>query len=171
MLKFQLLLVIAGFFQFSSFAATLPTFANKKTITNELRQSALESFPSIVENDQPGPTSLKAKRTRLKDRIALKLLKWKLFKQVANVEDINHLKKLGRLSLIFASVGILCILIPVGVVALVGLGCSVAGFILGVKSLKGNSNTPGIIGLVLSSLVILLLIIGTVLLLAFFGSF
>lgn len=171
MLKFQLLFVIAGLFQLSSFAATLPSLATKTTIRHESRQSASESFPLLFENDNPGSKSLSSKKISLRDKIVLKLIKWKLIKQVANVEDINHLKKLGRLSLIFASIGVICILIPVGLVALIGLGSSIAGFILGVKSLKGNSNTPGIIGLVLSSLVILLLILGTVLLLALFGSF
>ena len=69
------------------------------------------------------------------------------------------LLKLGRLSLIFGIIALVFIFIPVGVIALLGLGCAIAGLVLGIKSLKGNSNVPGLLGVVFSSLVLVLLLV------------
>ena len=66
----------------------------------------------------------------------------------------------GRLSLIFGLIAIVlvCILfvVPASLLLLISVGSAIAGLVLGIKSLKGNSNGPGIIGLVFSSLVLFL---------------
>ena len=69
-------------------------------------------------------------------------------------EPAQQQRKLGRLSLIFGIVALGCLFIPVGVVALIGLGLAIGALVLGLKSTKGNSNAPGIIGIVLGCLVI-----------------
>src|SRR5262245_50675812 len=97
---------------------------------------------------------LTGKKLRFKQKIGLKIYQWKLRKKMANSEITPEQKKQGRLSLLLGIVSIVCLFIPVGVIVVLGLGCAIAGFVLGIKSLKGNSNTMGIIGLVLSSLTI-----------------
>lgn len=66
--------------------------------------------------------------------------------------------RFGRLSLVFGLVAIVLLFValiaPVGILVLISLVSGIAGFVLGISSLKGNSNGPGIIGLVLSSMVL-----------------
>ena len=68
-------------------------------------------------------------------------------------------RKLGRISMIFGIVALGFLFIPVGIFGILAIGLAIGALVLGIKSTKGNSNTPGIIGIVLGSLVLLLVLI------------
>lgn len=108
---------------------------------------------------------LTGKKMKWKEKIGLKILKWKA-KRMTDSKATGQQKRQGTLSLILGAAALVCMFIPVGVVALIGLGLAVGGLVVGLKSIKGNSNTAGIIGVVLSSLVLLIFLIAVVYVLA-----
>ena len=79
----------------------------------------------------------------------------------------------GRLSLIFGLIAIVLVgvlfVVPAGLLLLISVGSAIAGLVLGIKSIKGNSNGPGIIGLVFSSLVLFLFLMFIVAIIASFS--
>jgi hypothetical protein len=107
---------------------------------------------------------LTGKKMKWKEKIGLKILKWKA-KRMAD-KPTDQQRKMGWLALVLGAVGLICIFIPVGVIFLVGLGAAIAGFIIGLKSIKGNANTPGIIGIVLSSVALVLVLAALIYVLA-----
>jgi len=108
---------------------------------------------------------LTGKKMKWKERIGLKILKWKA-KRISGSGPTSQQKKLGMWSMILGGAALICMFIPVGLVVLLGLGMAIGGLVLGFKSTKGNSNAPGIIGIVLSSLVLLIFLVAVVYVLA-----
>ena len=99
------------------------------------------------------------KKLRFKEKIAYKILKWKLKKNLRKEgEPSERQKKLGVLSLIFGSVALLTLLFG-GFLSIVAIVTAIAGLILGLKSLKGNSNTAGLLGIIFSSGVLFFVIL------------
>ncbi len=96
---------------------------------------------------------LTGKKLKLKEKIGLKILQWKV-KRKMNDQATPQQIRLGRLSLIFGILAMVFIFIPIGIIAIIGLGLAIAGFVLGIKSIKGNSNVMGILGVVFSGLVL-----------------
>jgi len=118
------------------------------------------SLKEFVKLSPKEVEKLTGKKLKLKEKIGLKIFQWKMKRKLKNGETVDpKLLKLGRLSLIFGIIALVFIFIPVGVIALLGLGCAIAGLVLGIKSLKGNSNVPGLLGVVFSSLVLVLLLV------------
>lgn len=111
---------------------------------------------------------LTGKKLKFKERIGLKILKWKA-KRMAEGKPTDQQKKLGRISLIFGIIGIICLFIPVGVIVILGAALGIAGLIVGLKSIKGNSNVPGIIGVVLSCLILLAFLVAIAFVAAYAG--
>jgi hypothetical protein len=70
--------------------------------------------------------------------------------------------------LIFGAVALATIFIPY--VAIVSIPLAIAGLVLGIKSLNGNSNTNGILGVIFSSLVIFLGLVAIIFIAAFYSS-
>ena len=139
-----------------------------------VQASGIENPGNPTGGNTPGKISLKefvklsprevekltGKKLKFREKIGLKIFQWKMKRKLKENEPVDpKLLKLGRLSLIFGIVALVFIFIPVGVIAFIGLGCAVAGLVLGIKSLKGNSNVPGLLGVVFSSLVLLLLLV------------
>jgi hypothetical protein len=104
---------------------------------------------------------LTGRKMSLKDRIGLAILKWKSKLSIEDGEPTQKQLKQGRLSLIFGASAILLAFIPY--VGIVSIPLAVAGLILGIKSLKGNSNTPGILGVVFSGLVLFIIVLAVIL--------
>jgi len=71
--------------------------------------------------------------------------------------------------MILGIAGLILLFLP-NILAIAGIGLGIAAFILGIKSLKGNSNTPGIVGLVAGSLTLLLTILAVVIAAAFLAG-
>ena len=115
---------------------------------------ALKHFLSLTPREY---RKLTGKKLKWKEKIGLKILQWKVKRKLNNQATPEQLR-LGRLSLIFglSALVLVCaaIIVSGGILLLIGLGAAIAGFVLAISSLKGNSNGPGIVGLVFSSLVL-----------------
>lgn len=103
----------------------------------------------------------------------LQRLTWKMaqkhISKSPNENTTERQRKLGRLSMILGIAGLILLFLP-NILAIAGIGLGIAAFILGIKSLKGNSNTPGIVGLVAGSLTLLLTILAVVIAAAFLAG-
>ena len=108
------------------------------------------------------------KRLNFLQRLQWKLAQKPIRKLAANGTATEKQKKLGKLSLIFGVTGLVMLFIPY--IGLLGIGLGIAAFILGLKSVKGNSNTPGLIGLIAGSLTLLLTLIAVIALAAFLSG-
>lgn len=166
MKMFLLLLFFAGMYSSSVMAATAPSSVAPKSIhvilpENKPKAVHIRQILSLTPDQYK---NLTGKKLRLKDRIMLKFLQCKTKKQLNKPADITKLKKLGILSLIFGVLGFIFIFMNVGILGIIGVGLAIAGLILGIKSLKGNTNVPGIIGIVFSGLVLFLILLLVVLL-------
>lgn len=169
MRRFLLLLFFAGMYSSSIMAATAPSSVAHKNIhviltENKPRTIYIRPILSLTPEQYK---NLTGKKLRLKDRIILKVLQWKIKKQLNTPADITLLKKLGILSLIFGVLGFIFIFTGLGALGLIGVCLAIAGLILGIKSLKGNTNVPGIIGIVFSGLVLVLILLAVAIVAAF----
>ena len=119
------------------------------------RSISLKEFVKLTPREYQ---KLTGKKLKLKEKIGLKVLQWKV-KRKMNDQATPEQIRLGRLSLIFGILALVLIFVPIGIIAIVGLGCAVAGLVLGIKSIKGNSNVMGILGVVFSGLVLFFLLL------------
>lgn len=118
------------------------------------------TFTQLIELSPREYEKATGRKLKFKEKIVYKIVKWKLKKKMRS-EPTEKQKTLGLLSLAFGVLAIALIFVPTAV-GLLGILFAIAGFVLGLKSLKGNSNAPGLIGLILSSAVLLLLIIAVI---------
>jgi len=120
---------------------------------------SLKQFLSLTPREYQ---KLTGRKLKLKEKIGLKILQWKFKRKMKDQASPEQLKR-GRLSLIFGLIAVVLVcvalVVPAGILVLISLGSAIAGFVLGISSLKGNSNGPGIIGLVFSSLVLFLFLL------------
>lgn len=120
-----------------------------------LKGVTLEQFLSLSPREYEKTTGNKLK---WKEKIVYKVVKWKMKKKMRS-EPTEKQRTLGVISLAFGVLAMVFIFVNVPLVGLLGVLLAIAGFVLGLKSLKGNSNAPGLIGLILSSAVIFVLIL------------
>ena len=137
--------------------------SSKPSSTNPINRSiSLKEFVKLTPKDYE---KLTGKKLKLKEKIGLKLLQWKAKRKMQS-EATPQQRKLGRISMIFGIVALGFLFIPVAIFALLALGLAIGALVLGLKSTKGNSNAPGIIGIVLGCLVIAVFLIAVVAVLA-----
>jgi len=106
------------------------------------------------------------KKLKLKQKIALKIYQWKLKKHFKSADPATQ-KRQGVLSLIFGGLAVVATMIALIAllpgVFLFSAAFAIPGLILGIKSVEGNNvNTPGLLGIIFSSLVFLIFAIGIV---------
>jgi hypothetical protein len=101
------------------------------------------------------------KKLRFKDRIAYRLLQWKLRKQHHNEVDEVH-RKQGHLSLLLGIASVVFLFIPE--IGILSIGLAIAAIVLGILSLRGNSNTPGVIGIVCGGTVLFAVLLAVIVL-------
>lgn len=150
-------------------SCTLPVLASEKPAKKAnamerfykefpgLKGVTIDQLISLSPREYERNTGTKLK---WKEKIVYKVVKWKLKKKMRS-EPTEKQKTLGLLSLAFGVLGVALIFVPTAV-GILGILFAIAGFVLGIKSLKGNSNAPGLIGLILSSAVILVLILAVI---------
>lgn len=97
------------------------------------------------------------KKLTLLDKVKLTLLKWKLSKLSDKEEMTEKQKKQATASLILGIASFGLMFIPY--VGILSIPAAILAIIFGVKSLKGNSNTKGIIGLAFGSATIVVIIL------------
>ncbi len=106
------------------------------------------------------------KKLKLKQKVALKIYQWKLKRQMKPVDPAKQ-KRQGVLSLVFGSLALVATMIALIAllpgVFLFSAAFAIPGLVLGIKSVEGNNvNTPGLLGIIFSSLVFLIFAIGIV---------
>lgn len=77
-------------------------------------------------------------------------------------------KRQGRLSMIFGLGGLVLLFVPG--INFLAIPAAIVALVLGIKSVEGNSNTNGIIGIIAGGLTLVLLILAIAVLVAFFAS-
>ena len=138
-------------------ASTTPE--KQKTVPSALSSITMQDIIQLSPRRFELKTGIKLK---FKERIAYKILKWKLKKKLRKPgEPTAQQKKLGILSLIFGSIAVISILfiLQLGIIAFCA---AIAGLVLGIISLKGNSNTPGILGIIFSSGVLIVIVLAII---------
>ena len=138
-----LFLLLPGYLILHATGGVAPIKPTNRSIT-------LKEFVKLTPKEYQ---KLTGKKLKLKEKIGLKILQWKV-KRKMNDQATPEQIRLGRLSLIFGILAMVFIFIPIGIIAIIGLGFAIAGFVLGIKSIKGNSNVMGILGIVFSGLVL-----------------
>jgi hypothetical protein len=122
-----------------------------------LKNVSLEQLLTLSPREYEKATGNKLK---LKEKIVYKVVRWKLMKKM-RTGPTDKQKTLGMLSLVFGILAVGLIFVP-SAIGILGILFAVAGLVLGIKSLKGNSNAPGLIGLILSSAVIFVIILAVI---------
>jgi hypothetical protein len=137
--------------------------AAKSFTSKVLLNTLLTSNPAEIQR-------LTGKKLNFIERISLKLFQKKLLKQAAaeNGEPTEKQKKQGKLSMMFGIPSLVFLFIPyLNILAIPG---AIAALVLGLKSIKGNSNTQGMIGVITGSATLFLVVIAIILVAAFFAS-
>ena len=112
----------------------------------------LTSTPSEIQR-------LTGKKLNFVERIQLKLFQKKLLKHSPeeNGEPTAKQRKQGKISMILGISSIALLLIPY--IGILSIPAAIAALVLGIKSLKGNSNTQGIVGLITGSVTLFIILI------------
>ena len=104
--------------------------------------------------------SMTGKKLTLLDRVKLTLLKWKLSKFSEDEEMTEKQKKQATASMILGIASFGLMWIPY--VGILSIPAAILAIIFGAKSLKGNSNTKGIIGLAFGSATIVVILLAII---------
>ena len=150
---------------------------------NQLTATQLSTAISVSVSKIPTSPQGSVKPSRVKGRYGLKaklmtvVLKSRILKQLAGIDQPTEKQmKLGRLSLIFAGAALVLLVMPYAALALpavigvLSLPAAIAGLVLGIKSIRGNSNVPGLVGLILSASILLVMILAIIFLALFFNG-
>ena len=100
------------------------------------------------------------KKLTLLDKAKLVLLKWKLSKLSDDVEMTEKQKKQATASMILGIASFGLMFIPY--VGIISIPAAILAIIFGAKSLKGNSNTKGIIGIAFGSATIVVILLAII---------
>ena len=110
---------------------------------------------------------LLGKKLTLVDKIKLQLLQRKLGRYRTGLPSGTQ-RKQAAWSMALGIASILLLFTPLGILA---IPAAVVGLVLGIISLKGNSNTQGIVGVITSSVTLLLIIVAIIVVAIVFASF
>jgi hypothetical protein len=135
--------------------------------------------PNSVVPPKPDFTKIKAKdieritgkKLTLFQKVKIKIAQ-KLLKKFSDDEMSEAQKKMADASMILG-IGSLALLLLSGLVSVFGLLCipaAILAIVFGSKSLKGNSNTKGIIGVVTGGVTLAIIILAMIIILAFLAS-
>jgi hypothetical protein len=115
---------------------------------------------------------LTGKKLSFGDKLKLKILQKKLKKQYAQEDGITpKQKKLGLWSMILGLASIGLIFIGAGATFVIGILAAIAAVVLGFKSVKGNTNAMGLIGIIAGFLTLLLTLLAAVVIATWGGFF
>jgi hypothetical protein len=111
------------------------------------------------------------KKLTLFQKVEIKIAQ-KLLRKLSDDEMTDKQKQQAETSLILGT-GSLALLLLSGVIPIFGLLCipaAILAIVFGSKSLKGNSNTKGIIGVVTGGVTLAIILLAIIIVLAFFAS-
>jgi hypothetical protein len=110
---------------------------------------------------------LTGKKLTLLQKIELKILQKKLRRQDDDDSMTAKQKKQATLSMIFGIAGLVLLFVPT--IGLLALPFSILALVFGFLSLKGNSNTKAIVGVVTGGVTLIILLIALAFLAALFS--
>lgn len=99
----------------------------------------------------------KNKKLNLIERTALRILQKKIVKKLDKAGSIEKQKKQGRISMILGLLSFALLFIPFGLWLALPIG--IVALIFGIKSVNGNNNVEGIVGIVASGITLSLYLI------------
>ena len=158
---------------------TTAAFLSTEKLTPSPPSLAVTPLTATISALQEGKIKLSGFRGRLglKGKLMRLMLKSGILKKLAAIDEpTERQKKLGRLSLIFASIAVVLLLIPYVSLALpaaigvLTVPAAIAGLVLGIKSVRGNTNIPGLLGLIISGSLLVLMILAVIFLALFFSA-
>jgi hypothetical protein len=151
-------LLLSLFFCFYSNAAVVPTAsAHPKFDFTKIKAKDIERFTG--------------KKMTLFQKVKLKIAQ-KLLKKIDEDQMSDQQKKQAQASMILG-IGSLLLLLLSGVVSVFGLLCipaAILAVIFGTKSLRGNSNAKGIIGVVTGGVSLVLIVLAIIIVAAFIAA-
>lgn len=147
----------------TAFGATSPA----SVIATNVGVNATQS--NIIILDKASVKINKNKKPTLLQKAKLKLLTIAQSKGLlVEGEMTEKQKRKAKWSMILGLSSILLLFIPH--IGLIAIPTAIVGLVLGIKSVQGNSNTKGIIGIIASGLTLLLLLLGIILLAVFLAT-
>lgn len=151
------IMLLIGLTASQTYAAYIP-----EIILKDSSATIINLQPNFLKNGS-------GKKLTLLQKAQLLLIKHKLIKAIHGDEALTEKqKKQAKWSLILGISSVVLILIPyIGILA---LPAAIVAIILGAKSLKGNNNKQGLIGVITGSLSILLILLVAALFVAFAGG-
>ena len=168
-LIFTALLLLTTFVNASLFAAS--------TLSVETHPAPRSSLLFQKKNILHDLKNVSGKKPGLKERIVRKLLEKRLLKKwLGDGEMTEQQKKQAKVSLILGISSLVLLLLStfvltgVGIIGLLSIPLAIIGLIFGIRSLKGNTNTQGLIGVITSSVSIALIILAVVILAILFAN-
>jgi hypothetical protein len=110
------------------------------------------------------------KKLSFVEKIKIAIFQKKLLRQAAdeNDEPTEKQKKQGKISMILGITSI--ILLPIPYLGIIAIPAAVTALVLGLKSIKGNSNTRGIVGVITGSVTLFIFIIALIVLAAWVSA-
>ena len=152
-------LLLMSFFCQSSLAATTPDFS---TVPNQETTIDIQKLkPADVEK-------MTGRKMNLIQKLKFKLLQKKL-KKFEKETLTKKQENQAVASLVLGLFSLLCLFIPFAI--FFSIPAAILAIIFGAKSLKGNSNAKGIIGIVSGGLTLILLVVAIIVLAAAFSGF
>jgi hypothetical protein len=137
---------------------------------NTLNAAVAPSVPVTEKNplNAHRPTLKDVKRVTgrkltLKQKLQFILLQYRMKKLPRRVSGKQNTQ--ATLSMILGILSIVLLLTPLGIIA---IPAAITGLVLGLISLKGNSNTKSIVGVITSSVTLLLILIAIILVAGFY---
>lgn len=159
-LKYLFFLLLSTNFLVSSAAIVLPGDSIS------IKPPSQQYFSKATKAAVTVPTlGLKKKNhffQKIRNRIAQQ--KWASSFASDRGEPTEKQKKLGKLSMIFGISSFALLFIPY--VGILSIPAAIAALVLGLKSIKGNSNTQGLIGVITGSAVLFIIAIAIVVILS-----
>lgn len=117
---------------------------------------------------------LTGKKLTFFQKVKLKILQ-KTLKKYENADITDQQKRQANISMILGISSIALLLISsiaiIGFLGILSIPAAVLALVFGIKSLKGNSNTKGIVGVVTGGVTIGLFLIALILVAIFFSGF
>lgn len=153
-----LLLLLTFAFAHVSFAAFTPNSVTEPApVIGKIKAKDIERFTG--------------KKLTLFQKLQLKIVQNKLIKKTLKLGDepmTEHQRKQAKWSLITGIASIVLLFVPM--LGILALPAAIIAIIFGAKSLRGNSNSKGIIGIVLGGVTVLLFLLAIIVLAAFFAA-
>lgn len=103
------------------------------------------------------------RKLTLKQKLQFILLQYRLKKLPRQVSGKQNTQ--ATVSMILGILSILLLLTPIGILS---IPAAIVGLVLGLISLKGNSNTKGIVGVITSSVTLLLILLAIILIAGYY---